>query len=539
MQQATGPSGPAGDRLSIVAPDHSTRSVPIRVSTLTVGRGSGNGLVLDHPKVSRRHARIDFDGTNYRVTDLNSTNGTFLGDVRLQPGVPTLWVPWQPLRIGDHLLRLERGTVGPQRAIPGERPPASPARTVQAAVPPPAAREPARRRRLVPLWVLPLVLLLGIALTAAVILSLKPREDSIANQTPTAAMTQTMPGSVESPTVAETPTPLPAGATSSTPTETPSQQPTSTFTPTYTPSPTPTGTPTPTGSPTPTNTATPTLTPTPTETATPIPIGGGTGRIAFWSVRDGSYESYSMNVDGSGLTRLTDNPAVDESPTWSPDGRRIAFSSTRDGNRNIHVMDAEGGNVMALTQGDVRGFDPDWCQDGTIAFMTDGSMGTGIAAMNEAGGQQRLILEGYLRQPAWSPDGSRIAFVCLFGDMPEICVANRDGTSMTYLTSGPDEYWSPAWSPDGQKIAFSSLRAGNSEIYVMNADGSGVVRLTFDEGADGEPAWSPDGEWIAFVSWRDGNAEIYLMRADGSGQTRLTDNPALDGSPAWQPAIST
>jgi TolB protein len=75
----------------------------------------------------------------------------------------------------------------------------------------------------------------------------------------------------------------------------------------------------------------------------------------------------------------------------------------------------------------------------------------------------------------------------------------------------------PAWSPDGSKIAFASYRTGNLEIYAMNADGTGVIRLTNDPADDLYPAWSPDGSRIAFTSFRSGVGSIHLMRPDGSG----------------------
>ena len=94
---------------------------------------------------------------------------------------------------------------------------------------------------------------------------------------------------------------------------------------------------------------------------------------------------------------------------------------------------------------------------------------------------------------------------------------------------------SPAWSPDGSRIAFMSDRDGNFEIYVMNADGSGPTRLTKNPESDAYPVWSADGSRIAFQSERDGNYEVYVMNADGSRQTNLTDNPAGDGNPTWSP----
>jgi Tol biopolymer transport system component len=98
-----------------------------------------------------------------------------------------------------------------------------------------------------------------------------------------------------------------------------------------------------------------------------------------------------------------------------------------------------------------------------------------------------------------------------------------DGSGLRNLTPKPvgAAYADPAWSPDGRKIAFVSDRDGNSEIYVMNANGSGQRSLTRNPAYDADPAWSPDGRKIAFVSNRDGNYGVYVMNADGSGQRRL------------------
>ena len=213
---------------------------------------------------------------------------------------------------------------------------------------------------------------------------------------------------------------------------------------------------------------------------------------------DVNFEIYVMNADGSGQTRLTDDPGFDGSPSWSPDGSRIAFQSFRDGdgipNPEIYVMNADGSGQTRLT--DNPGF--------------DGS-------------------------PSWSPDGGLIAFQSERDKNPDIYVMNADGSGQIRLTDDPEADWSPSWSPDGSRIAFESDRDGNFEIYVMNADGSGQTRLTDDPAYDGSPSWSPDGQRIAFDSVRDENSEIYVMNADGSGQTRLTDNPATDGSPSWSP----
>ena len=168
-----------------------------------------------------------------------------------------------------------------------------------------------------------------------------------------------------------------------------------------------------------------------------------------------------------------------------------------------------------------------WSPDGrTIYFgrylvRTDGS------------GARRLP---YLPLTAvWSPDGTRIAFArkprlyggaqpgpCCYSAHSDIYVMNADGSGTRKLTHNARQNAEPAWSPDGRKIAFRSTRNGNRDIYVMNADGSGKRNLTRNAAWDSRPSWSPDGRKIAFVSNRDGRLEAHVMNADGSGQRSLT-----------------
>ncbi|MGB0092498.1 MAG: hypothetical protein WBP81_08190 [Solirubrobacteraceae bacterium] len=186
-----------------------------------------------------------------------------------------------------------------------------------------------------------------------------------------------------------------------------------------------------------------------------------------------------MNADGTDVKRLTNNPADDSEPAWSPDGLQIAFFRSSD------------------TPG----------ASGIYSINTDGT-----------GESPNPLAPGEL--PAWSPDGQKIAFVSgLEGDVTgQIFVMNADGTGQTRLTHSdttqpvgiPALNTQPIWSPDGQQIAFMSTRDTNpdtgftnEEIYVMNADGSRQTRLTNDPAEDSEPAWSPDGTRIAFTSNRN------------------------------------
>jgi hypothetical protein len=139
------------------------------------------------------------------------------------------------------------------------------------------------------------------------------------------------------------------------------------------------------------------------------------------------------------------------------------------------------------------------------------------------------------KAPAWSPDGTKIAFESDRGGAFEIYVMNADGSNPVQITSTGGSF-RPAWSPDGTRIAFSSPRDGKGEIYAVNVDGTGLVNLTNDELDDGDAAWSPDGTKIAFRKGDPFSSNIYVMSTDGSGATQLTTDPlGTDAGPAWFP----
>ena len=285
-----------------------------------------------------------------------------------------------------------------------------------------------------------------------------------------------------------------------------------------------------------------------------VPLVSHSGRIVFTSDRDDDAEIYVMNADGSGLTRLTNDPAWDDSAVWSPDGSRIAFRSDRDGNEELYVMTApEHGGVthetapLRLTHTPANERWPSWSPDGKhLAFRSDRDGNAEIYVMNADGsGQTRLTDDPAADElPAWSPDGGRIAFVSDRDGNAEIYVMNVDGSDPINLTKHPASDSWPAWSPDGSRILFASDRDGDTEIYVMaapapqtgTAAGSGAAtRLTDNERGDWSPTWSPDGFLIAFSVSIGDDKEIHLMNADGTGQTRLSEKWTDNWLPAWSP----
>lgn len=199
--------------------------------------------------------------------------------------------------------------------------------------------------------------------------------------------------------------------------------------------------------------AIPSVTPFATVTTSPP----RTPQIAFSSYRHGNYELYSMDADGTNVTRITTNPHDDKNPVWSPDGSRLAYTAIPPGCApyqtclfDLFVINADGSGLVQLTN------HPRW--------------------------------DGW---PRWSPDGTRIAFVSGRDGNNEIYVITADGTGLTRLTDNPKDDIRPSWSPDGQRIAFQTNRDGDYEIYVMGADGSNPTRLTASALADEGPAWRP------------------------------------------------
>lgn len=278
---------------------------------------------------------------------------------------------------------------------------------------------------------------------------------------------------------------------------------------------------------------------TPTPSASTLP--GATGKILFQSDRDGDFEIYVMNVDGSELTQLTDNAAADEYPTWSPDGTQIAFTSNRDGNYNIYVMNADGGNPRRLTDNPRDDGDPMWSPDGKrIAFSFDEGGDYEIYVINADGAGLERFTDtiGKNILPAFSPDGKRLAYTGNRYLGWNVYVTNLDKTDDKRVTDGHGACRQD-WSPDSAKLAYVSQKAdGKGDIWIMNPDGSEKTRLTTDDhNYDYYPDWSPDGKFIAYAKTSDkekGNWELWIMTADGSRHAQITNHPAQDKFPDWK-----
>ena len=181
----------------------------------------------------------------------------------------------------------------------------------------------------------------------------------------------------------------------------------------------------------------------------------------------------------------------------------VLFVSTRDGDYAIYAMSAAGRDERRLTDADVDSSTPQG-----LFFQTD---------------------------PAWSPDGTTIAFASKRGGTFDLYAMKADGTGTRRLTSTKHDDGHPTWSPDGERIAFA--RGASPRIFVMGADGSGAGRLTDDESEESEPAWSPDGRWIAYVRKDAGSSirELWLVDPEGTRRRGLTKLGGVAHAPAWAP----
>ncbi|MEP7015535.1 MAG: MopE-related protein, partial [Verrucomicrobiota bacterium] len=275
--------------------------------------------------------------------------------------------------------------------------------------------------------------------------------------------------------------------------------------------------------------------------------GGGKCRpecpkIAFTSLRDGNYEIYVMNIDGTDQTRLTNDATANKLPSFNGDGSKIAFVAARDGNSEIYVMNADGTGQTNLTNNPAFDYYPNFSADGSKIVFTSDRDGNGeIYVMNANGtGVTRLTNDpADDTTPSFSADGTKILFSSVRDGNYEIYVMNSDGTGQMRLTNNSDFDSDPHFSADGSKIVFSSARDGNAEIYIMNANGSGQTNLSNNSTDDTYPAFNADSSKIAFNALRDGNFEIYVMNPDGSNQTRLTTNAADDFAPSWGGHVRT
>ena len=281
-----------------------------------------------------------------------------------------------------------------------------------------------------------------------------------------------------------------------------------------------------------------------------------TGKIVFMSKRDGNAEIYVMNTDGSDQVNLTQHPAADYNPAWSPNGKQILFSSDRDGIFDLYIMDADGTNIQKVFENSKYRRDPAWSPDGKRIAYAQGDPGKAIeqfglrfvpyadltlcvATVN--GNSVEKLTAGF--NPSWSPDGKQIAFVV--GGLKHTPLGIYDlrrRSQKTLLLKEMPWIFDPAWSPRDDQIVFTKLDGAGFDgqgflgyrkgtIYTVDSDGTGLHQVTEEKNNSSDPTWSPHGNELIFKT-REGSSQLFKSDLDGHNSTQLTDD-GNNFSPDW------
>ncbi|MGA2808702.1 MAG: Tol-Pal system beta propeller repeat protein TolB [Terracidiphilus sp.] len=267
-------------------------------------------------------------------------------------------------------------------------------------------------------------------------------------------------------------------------------------------------------------------------------LGGGINGIAetkifFVSSRSGTKEIWEMDYDGQNEHAVTHLGTISISPRVSPDNSRVAFASLGRDGWDVRMFSLELGRMVSFSAGTAGGSNqsPAWSGDGTkVAFSSSRSGDPEIYIADASGGNLRRVtnFRGPDVAPCWNPrTNAQIAWVSGRTGLPQIYTMDQDGANIQRMTDGGYAI-SPSWSPNGQFLTFSWNRKygpgapGGQDIYVMDIASKRWLQLTHDAGSNDFPSWAPDGRHIVFERAIGGHSQIWSMLADGTEQHQLT-----------------
>jgi TolB protein len=203
----------------------------------------------------------------------------------------------------------------------------------------------------------------------------------------------------------------------------------------------------------------------------------------------------------------------------------------------LHIADADGANAQPALRSREPIMSPAWSADGTrLAYVSFESRKPVVYVHTITTGERRVLanFRGSNSAPAWAPDGKSLAVVLTRDGLSQIYSINADGSNVQRLTRSAGIDTEPAFSADGKFIYFTSDRGGGPQIYRMNTDGSNVARVTFSGDYNVSPKISPDGRLLAYVGRRAGRFQVHVLDLLANQELALTDT-VLDESPSFAP----
>jgi Tol biopolymer transport system component len=273
--------------------------------------------------------------------------------------------------------------------------------------------------------------------------------------------------------------------------------------------------------------------PTSTQELSLVEIGGGRNQLMYWAQSNTSTDIYLIDLGGMNETPIIIGEG--QSADWSPDGNQIVFVDfVSDGVSELFIMNSDGSHRIQITKSELGSWNPAWSPDGNSIAFSRGR--NGIYIYDVASEEESLVIEGDedYYYPAWSPDSNQIAFLSNRGQLiSTLMTINIDGSNPRVISGSADWSSPPAWSPDGSWIAYSCFEE-DWQVCKIKLGAYSPVILTHED-TNGGPSWSPDGEWLSFISYRDENWEVYIMRADGTDQERITSDWLQNFEPVWRP----
>jgi TolB protein len=218
---------------------------------------------------------------------------------------------------------------------------------------------------------------------------------------------------------------------------------------------------------------------------------------------------------------------------------KIVAACGKTGQKEIYIMDIDGENRIQVTKNGSINVSPAWSPDGTQIAYTSYAKYFPEIFVTSVGGKGKTKRVTYNNSmnitPAWAPDGSGLAISSSMSGDPEIYLIDLQGNKRAQLTRSFGIDLAPTWSPDSQNLIFASERAGRLHLFSMDRNGGNVRRLTYAGIYNDQPDWSPKGDKVVFASQEGREFDIFTMNVDGSLIQRLTSGAGSNESPSYSP----